>query len=99
MRGLPEIAGMVEAAQGRIAIMPGGGITADNIASIAHSTGASEFHSSARTAFPSPVRFRKLGMAMGDLRDREYRRFTVREESVRALIHPLATLAEESQTI
>jgi hypothetical protein len=38
-------------------------------------------------------------MAMGDLRDREYRRFTVREESVRALIHPLATLAEESQTI
>jgi copper homeostasis protein len=99
MRALPEIAGMVEAARGRVAIMPGGGITADNIASIAHATGASEFHSSARTAFPSPVRFRKLGMAMGDLRDREYRRYIVREESVRALIHPLATLAEESQTI
>jgi copper homeostasis protein len=99
VRGLREIARMVEAARGRIAIMPGGGITPDNIASIAQATGTSEFHSSARTAYPSPVRFRKLGMAMGDLRDREYRRFAVREESVRALIHALPTMAEESQTV
>jgi copper homeostasis protein len=99
VRGLPEIASMIEAARGRIAIMPGGGITSENIASIARATGASEFHSSARTSFPSPVRFRKLGMAMGDLRDREYRRFIVREESVRALIHALPTMAEESQTV
>jgi copper homeostasis protein len=89
--GVGEVARMIEVAQGRIAIMPGGGITAKNIASIAQATGATEFHSSARTAFPSPVRFRKRGMAMGDLRDREYRRFTVHEESVRALIQALPT--------
>lgn len=88
-QGMAEIARLVKSARGRISIMPGGGITAENIAAIAQCTGAAEFHSSARTAFPSPVRFRKKGMAMGDLRDREYRRFSVRAESVRALLHGL----------
>jgi copper homeostasis protein len=88
-QGLVEIARLVQAARGSIAIMPGGGITPENIAAIAQQTGASEFHSSARTSFPSPVRFRKQGMSMGDLRDREYRRFNVREENVRALLHGL----------
>jgi copper homeostasis protein len=97
LRGTPEIARMVQAAHGRIAIMAGGGITADNIAAIAHGGGAAEFHSSARTVFPSPVRFRKRGLAMGDLRDREYRRFTVREQSVRALLHALPMMTKESQ--
>jgi len=65
----------------------GRGITADNIASIAHSTGqASSIPALAR--LPKPGSLSQAGMAMGDLRDREYRRFTVREESVRALIHP-----------
>jgi len=97
LRGMEEIARMVQAARGRVAIMAGGGITAENIAAIAHGTGATEFHSSARTAFPSPVRFRKQGLAMGDLRDREYRRFTVREQSVRALLVALHKLTRESQ--
>ena len=87
--GTAEIALMVSAARGRIAIMPGGGITAENIGAIAQGTGAVEFHSSARTAFPSPVRFRKKGMAMGNLRNREYRRYNVRAESVRALLQGL----------
>ncbi len=94
-RGMRQIASMVEAAKGRIAIMPGGGITADSIVSIAEATGATEFHSSARTAFPSPVRFRKQGLAMGDIRDREYRRFSVREESVRALTQMLERVTPE----
>jgi copper homeostasis protein len=88
-QGMGEISRMVKAARGRIAIMPGGGITAENIAAVAQGTGAAEFHSSARTAFPSPVKFRKRGMAMGDLRDREYRRYSVRAESVRALLQGL----------
>jgi len=94
-RGVRQIARMVEAAKGRIAIMPGGGITVNSIMTIAETTGATEFHSSARTAFPSPVRFRKQGMAMGDIRDREYRRFVVREESVRALVRTLERMKAE----
>lgn len=96
LRGMEEIARMVEAAQGRIAIMAGGGIRAGNIAAIAQGTGAAEFHSSARTAVPSPVRFRKRGMAMGDLHGREYRRYTVREHSVRDLLAALDRSAVES---
>ncbi len=94
-RGIGQIARMVAAANGRILIMPGGGITADSIVGIAEATGASEFHSSARMAFPSPVKFRKRGMAMGEIPDREYRRFAVREESVRALVQALERLTAE----
>jgi copper homeostasis protein len=93
--GMTEIAEMVRAANGRIAIMPGGGITSDTIAAVAEATGATEFHSSVRTAIPSPVRFRKHDMAMGDLRSREYKRFIVREESVRALVQALERVTAE----
>jgi copper homeostasis protein len=93
--GVREIARMVESAQGRIAIMPGGGVSADTVAAIAETTGATEFHSSARMALRSPVRFHKHGMAMGDSVDREYKRFVVREESVRALVCALERLAAE----
>jgi copper homeostasis protein CutC len=81
------------AAQGRIAIVPGGGITADNIAAVARGHRRDRVPFQRRTAFESPVRFRKRGMAMGDLRDREYRRFVVREESVRALAGALPPFA------
>ena len=91
-RGRARIARMVAAANGRIAIMPGGGVSAGNIAAIASATGATEFHSSARTAFRSPVQFRKPGIAMGDIRDCEYKRFVVHEASVRALVSALDKL-------
>jgi copper homeostasis protein len=85
--GSREIGRMVEAAAS--------GVTADTITAIAEATGASEFHSSARTEFSSPAVFRKKGMAMGDIRDREYKRFVVREESVRALSDALERLVAE----
>jgi copper homeostasis protein len=94
-QGISEITRMVESARGRVAIMAGSGISTETIALVAESTGATEFHSSARTAFRSPVKFRKKGIAMGDIRDREYRRFTVREENVRALVVALERFAAE----
>ncbi len=80
---------LVEAAGKRILIMPGSGLRAENIAAFALATGAREFHASARTSFSSPMQFRKPGMAMGDVPDREYSRFVVRSETVRALVHAL----------
>jgi copper homeostasis protein len=91
-RGMAEIARMVQAAKGRIVIMPGGGVSADNIVDLAHATGAGEFHSSARTSLQSPVQFRKQGIAMGDIPDSEYKRYIVREESVRALVGAIERL-------
>jgi copper homeostasis protein len=83
--GISQIAQMVRIANGRIVIVPGGGVSLENIASLAEATGVTEFHSTARKALPSPMRFRKQGIAMGDVPDREYDRFTVSEEKVRAL--------------
>ena len=98
-RGMREIAHMVEKAKGRIAIVAASGITADTIIAIAENTGATEFHSSARTEISSPARFRKRGMVMGDIRDREYKRFVVREESVRVLTGSLERLVAERATV
>ena len=93
--GSAEITRLVQSARGRIAIMPGGGVSIATLAAIATATGASEFHASVRTALPSPVRFRKQGIAMGDSPDREYRRSIVREGDVRALVGELERLAAE----
>ena len=92
--GMSQIARMVEIARERIVIMPGGGITADNIAAIADGTRATEFHAGLRTVRPSPVKFRKPGIAMGNVEGREFERFIVLEEDVRALLRALERRAE-----
>ncbi len=94
-RGTSEIAKMVEIAKGRISIMPGGGVSIKTIAKIARATGATEFHSSVRSIAPSPVRFRKEGIAMGSQRGKEFVRHEVRETNVRALVDMLDRLAEK----
>ena len=95
MLGSGEIARLVEEARGRIGIMPGGGISAENIHAIVEATGATEFHASARTPIPSPVLFRKSEVAMGDIPDQEYSRFIAREDTVRALVGALERLSAE----
>lgn len=83
------VAELVQAAGSRIVIMPGSGLRAENIAAFALATRAGEFHASARSSFSSPMEFRKPGMAMGDVQDREYCRYIVRPETVRALVDAL----------
>jgi copper homeostasis protein len=73
--------------------MPGGGVSPENVARLAEVTGATEFHSSARIALPSPMQFRKQGIAMGDVPDREYDRFTSSEDKIRALAQALRGFA------
>ena len=61
LTGAPLIRELVRQARGRITIMPGGGITAQNVAAIARATGAREFHASAKkrittgTDQPAPI--------------------------------------------
>lgn len=93
--GAAIVAGMVRAAGSRIAVMAGGGITAATIEPVAEATGASEFHASLRSARPSPVEFHRRNVQMGEVRDREYLRFVVEEESVRALAGALQRMSEE----
>lgn len=93
MQGLPQLVRMVQAAEGRVAVMPGGGISLENASHVAETTGASEFHASLRTAIASPVDFHRSGVHMGEVRDREYVRFTVQEEMVRAMVLVLQRVA------
>jgi copper homeostasis protein len=54
-KGIATIAALVDAGRGRIAIMPGGGISAGNIERVLRMTGARELHSGLSTVLPSPV--------------------------------------------
>lgn len=53
MDGVVTIAALIKQANERIIIMPGSGVNAKNIEAIAKTTGASEFHTSARTLIKS----------------------------------------------
>jgi len=53
---------LVRQADDRIIIMPGSGVRAGNIAALVEKTGASEFHTSARTKAPSLMEFINAGM-------------------------------------
>jgi copper homeostasis protein len=93
--GAAVVASLVEAARGRIRVMAGGGIALQTIARVAEETRASEFHASLRTPVVSPVRYRRMGVQMGEVHDREFVRYGVREENVRALVAALQGLSEE----
>ncbi|HEV2486470.1 MAG TPA: copper homeostasis protein CutC [Terracidiphilus sp.] len=97
--GMSQIARMVEMARERIVIMPGGGVSPETVEAIAKGTGATEFHSSARTAVPSPVRFRKQGIAMGGIQGHEFERFTACEETVHALVRTLEHVAKARDSV
>jgi len=73
--GAETIARLVQAAAGRIVVMPGGGITARNVGRVVAMTGAGEVHFAARVPMASPMRFRRGDMFMGgELRPPEYER-------------------------
>lgn len=69
--GADTIRDLVAQAGERIAIMAGAGIHADNIAAVRTSTGAREFHASAKRLLPSGMRhagFAGSGMDAGEVR-------------------------------
>jgi copper homeostasis protein len=63
------ITNLVRKADKRIIIMPGGGINELNIASIARTTGATEFHLTGRKVINSEMDYRKSGISVGDIRE------------------------------
>lgn len=56
LAGAPLIRTLVERAHGRIAVMAGAGITPGNIANVARTSGAREFHASAKRQHPASSR-------------------------------------------
>ena len=65
-------------------VMPGAGITPENIAALAEATGATELHASAKRQLPSGMRHRRP-----ELHDMESGEIRSDVEQVRALIAAL----------
>jgi len=58
MEGVNTIAHLISTAGDRIIIIPGGGINEHNIADLIHYSGATEFHSTAKTRIESSMEYR-----------------------------------------
>ena len=87
-QGIPLLKKLVEQANNRIIIMPGSGITDQNIAKITSETGACEFHLSARSAVESAMQFRNPTVSMGgtNITINEYEQLITNAEKVRKTI-------------
>ena len=89
--GRERIAELQRQAAGRIVVMPGGGITPDNVGRIIEATGVAEVHLSARRQVESGAAYRhdrvRLGGAPGGP---EYRRQATDSAVVSAVVRPPA---------
>jgi copper homeostasis protein len=63
--GMPVLRSLIERAGDRCVVMPGGGVTPENLAGILDSTGAREVHLSARQPLASAMLFRNPDCFMG----------------------------------
>lgn len=93
IQGVNLISQMVKKADGRIAIMPGSGINANNIQKIAQQTQATEFHLSARERIQSQMSFRNQQVSMGgtNITIDEYIQENTNAQLVREIISILKT--------
>lgn len=64
--GIPTLKAMVDFCQGRLTVMPGAGVTAQNGLQILQATGAREIHLSAKTTCPSAMRYQNTRANMGE---------------------------------
>lgn len=87
-KGATQIAKLVKQANGRIQIMPGAGINADNVVQIRQETGATTFHASARTIVKSKMEYRNQVTKMGNIDD-EYQYEQSSVEKVKAIVEAL----------
>jgi copper homeostasis protein len=65
IKGAVVIAELIELAKGRIIVMPGAGISTGNISRLIQTTGATEFHASAKRPLESKMQFKNMRLNMG----------------------------------
>jgi copper homeostasis protein len=92
LEGAEMLAKLISIADGRISIMPGAGISIDNISQIITLTGAKVFHASARLPVSSEMAYRNEQLNMGADTD-EYTTTLTNAELVKKLLE-LANSAE-----
>jgi copper homeostasis protein len=81
--GIETLAGLIKKSAERIIIMPGSGVNASNIISIAASTGAKEFHSSASYYAESKMKY------YNSLMNESLKHIMVKKEEVKTMVELL----------
>ncbi|MEX0343530.1 MAG: copper homeostasis protein CutC [Rhizobiaceae bacterium] len=92
LEGAPLIRQLIERSADRIVIMPGGDISARNVARIVRETGAEEIHFAALEPEPGPMRYRNPEVFMGGtLRPPEYDRIVTKESGIRRVMNAISS--------
>lgn len=86
MEGASTINHLVKKAAGRIAIMPGSGVSEHNVADLVHFTGVKEVHSSARIRVKSKMTYINDHIIMGNSLGDEYSNDVTGVERVKAIL-------------
>lgn len=94
LQGVDAISRLVKAARGQIAIMAGGRISAENVATIIERTGVAEIHVGLATPVTSAISQRNPPLSLGKAQGLEYPQTQVLEESVRKLARAISPSAE-----
>jgi copper homeostasis protein len=100
IQGTSLIHQLVERAGERIVIMAGGGVRENNLAQLIATTGAREFHSSARTTVPSKMQFRNPKVSLSAAQEKEYELMMVDQKQVakmREIADECSALCRESR--
>jgi copper homeostasis protein len=84
--GITSVQKLTQAANGRVIIMAGGGISESNVHRVLRSTQVKEIHAAVRVHTASPMRHRNEKISMGWIKGREYERVVVLEDKVRRLL-------------
>lgn len=88
--GIELLKTLVQTANGRISIMPGCGVNADNASKIIKGCGATEIHASARKSVGSNMRYRHSGVSMGNPDNDEFARKETDPDEVRRIVEAIA---------
>ena len=87
LEGAPLIKQLIERSGGKIVVIPGGDITARNVARILKETGAGEIHFAALETQPGPMLHRNPGVFMGGtLRPPEYERTVTSQTEIERVL-------------
>ncbi len=87
MAGAECLKRLVEYADGRLSIMPGGGVGPHNARAILDATGCVEIHGSLRSAVDSAMGYRRPGVAMGVPGADEYSRMVASTQLVAETVY------------
>ncbi|KAF0142921.1 MAG: copper homeostasis protein cutC [Stygiobacter sp.] len=89
-KGIPTLKKLVELANNRIIIMPGGGVNEFNIKEVVEKTGVKEIHASAREKARSKMNYINTRTSMSDSKSmEEYDLMVTSEERIRAMVNAI----------